>query len=236
MTGSPVPSSPVSIIIADDHPSIRYGIRSILEEVPFISGIDEADSGEAVLNLLQSKRYEIILMDIAMPRGDGIATTEVVTSEYPSTRVIALSMHKDERYVIEMFSKGAMGYLLKNAGRENIIEAICEVIAGNKYVSHEISQTMLANAVRTDAANNPNSRHAEDLREIIYLMCFEKTSKEIADIMCFSARTVEKYRQHINKLTGSKNIAGVLRYAIEQGIYNDIILKNKFSRHIKVVK
>jgi DNA-binding NarL/FixJ family response regulator len=232
MSATSIPTTPVSVIIADDHPSIRYGIRSILEDVKFISRIEEADSGEAVLALLSSNPFDVILMDIAMPRGDGLSTTGIIADTYPSTRVIALSMHKDERYVFEMFNKGAMGYLLKNSDREDIIEAICEVIAGNKYVSKEISQTMIEMLSSFDINSVRNAQHSGDLREIIYLMCFEKTSKEIADIKCLSTRTVEKYRQSINKLTGSKNVAGVIRYAIDEGIYNDIILKNKFESYL----
>jgi DNA-binding NarL/FixJ family response regulator len=227
------PKTPLSIIIADDHPSVRYGIRSILEDLDFISCIDGASNGSEVLTLLEEKPYDIVLMDIVMPGKDGLETTVIIKQKYPNVKIIMLSMHTEERYVIEMIAKGALGYLIKNADRDVIIEAIESVLEGNIYISKEISYSTFNNVVdHSKPGTKRNTLHDETLREIIFLLCLEFGSKQIADILCFSKRTVDKYRDHISDRIGTKNLAGIIKYAIEHGINEDVVLKNKFAKYL----
>ena len=226
----------ISILIVDDHPSVRYGIKSVLEDEPFTDVIAEAESGDQALELMKEKTFDIVFMDIAMKGGDGFESTAFITQTYPSTKVIAISMHQEERYVYEMFNNGAKGYLLKNADRDIIILAMQEVYAGRTYVSSELSFVFDKDKVASNSIQARTGGHSERLREIIYLMCFEKTSKEIADIMCLSPRTVEQYRRHINQMIGSVSVVGVINYANENGIRQDILLKNKFENKLNKSK
>lgn len=235
LNNRPLADHILTIIIADDHPSVRYGIRSILEDESFVDVILEAENGQQVIELLQKRSIDIVFMDIAMTGGDGFAATETICKLFPNTKVIAISMYREERYVREMFAKGAKGYLLKNADREIIIQAMKEVFHGGIYISKEIAHCISSDSGTAKTSTRKNN-HAERLREIIYLMCFEKTSKEIAGILFLSPRTIEEYRRQINEVIGSVSVVGVINYANEQGIREDILLEKKFDNHLKKPK
>jgi DNA-binding NarL/FixJ family response regulator len=224
---------PVSVIIADDHPSVRYGLRSILESLDFVKQIDDAKDGNEVLSILSFQPYDLILIDIRMPNLDGIETTKLILSRYPDTKIIALSMHSEERYVIEMMNAGCSAYVLKNAEKEEIFTAIKRALDGDRYLSKEFGNELAMKIISDDTpATKRKQRHEEDLREIIFLLCYEKTSADIADILFFSKRTVERYRLEINDKISTKNLAGIVKYAIDNGIYHDLLLNSKFSKII----
>jgi DNA-binding NarL/FixJ family response regulator len=222
-----------SIIIADDHPFLRFGLKSALEDLDFVSTIDEAGNGEEVISLLQKNHYDIIFMDIRMPGCGGIEATSKIKQSFPEVKIIVFSMYNEERYVVELFQKGASGYLLKNADREVIIEAIKEVSEGRLYFSKDISASIIQKlTLSLNKGSNYLNKHEEDLRAIIYLICLGKVSKQIADILCLSTRTVEQYRRFLNMRFGTKNAAEIVRYGMEHGIYEDEVLKSRFSKFL----
>lgn len=229
-----LPPKPLSIIVADDHPSIRYGLVSALQGLEFIQQIHSASNGQEVLKLMEKKEYDIILMDIRMPVMNGVETTEAIIKENPHAKIIALSMHSEERYVLEMFNKGALGYLIKNADREAIIEAILTVLEGDYYVSKEISQSVF-NKVKYKQVTPPTKKDNHDslLIDIIFLLSHDFITKEIADILNYGIRTIEDYRHEILKRLNVPGLAGVVNYANKHGIHDDVLLVKKFEKYLK---
>ncbi len=215
----------LDLILADDHPLFRHGLFSLLRSLPIIREIQQAANGKEVISLLEAKPFDVVLMDIRMKPLDGISTTELITKRF-DTKVIGLSMFGDRRYVQEMIRNGAVGYLLKNADKEEIIEALDTIRKGGTYYSSQVMQ-LLEQSKSISVKKQFLTTHEEKLREIMYLLCLEKSSKEIADILCLSKRTIDEYRQEISIITQSKNLAGVIKYALENEILEDEILKKK---------
>jgi DNA-binding NarL/FixJ family response regulator len=228
-----LPPKPLSIIVADDHPSIRYGLVSALQGLEFIQQIHSASNGQEVLKLMEKMEYDIILMDIRMPVMNGVETTEAIIKENPNAKIIALSMFSEERYVLEMFNKGALGYLIKNADREAIIEAILTVNDGHYYVSKEIPQSVFNKVKDKENVTSKKKNHEQLLIEIIFLLSHDFITKEIADILNYGTRTIEDYRHEILKRLNVPGIAGVVNYANAHGIHDDVLLKSKFEKYLK---
>jgi DNA-binding NarL/FixJ family response regulator len=228
----------VSIIIADDHPLFRDGISSALKDQSNISKITQAGNGNEVMKLLQDSHYDIVLMDIKMQPGNGIETTQKISRQFPNTKVIALSMYGDDRYIIEMFQKGAKGYLIKNTNKENILDAINKVMSGKIYIDSETTTPELLKSIQNITEDKihsivkPNAWE-ERMREIMFLMCHQKSSKQIADILNLSKRTIDTYRDKLLELTKSDNAAGIIVYAVDKGIKEDEMLHERFKKWLK---
>ncbi|MFZ7116733.1 MAG: response regulator [Bacteroidota bacterium] len=220
----------IKLIIADDHPIFRDGLNVVLKRHDFISKITQASDGLEVIRLLESEAYNVILMDIKMEPMNGVQATEIIRSRFPEVKIIALSMFGEERYINEMISKGASGYLLKNSDKSEIIQAIKNVIKGKTYFSKEVADFIVEKIVEEKSRNSETFRYSEDrMREVIFLVSHEKTSKEIATLMNLSVRTIDDCRIEVMKKTNSKSAIGVLKYAMQHGIFDDVILKGKFG-------
>jgi DNA-binding NarL/FixJ family response regulator len=224
------------IIIADDHPIFRAGINTALKGLPFISKVAEAANGEEVIKLLASEHFDVVLMDIKMEPMNGIRTTEVIRKRFPETKVIALSMHNEEEYILEIFEMGASGYLIKNADKEEIEMAIKEVMNGEKYFSREVSNTLLEHLHRLKGISNEPPEYdaiqKERIRDITFLICHEFSNQEIADTIFLSPRTIEGYRRQIFKATKTNNLVGLIKFSLENKILEDENLKKKFAKEI----
>jgi len=225
---------PLSIIIADDHPSICYGITSILQNLEFIKQVDCASNGIEVLKLLNKNTYDVIIMDIKMPHFDGLETTETVLKIHPKIKIIGLSMYTEEHDVNEMLKRGASGYLHKNANREEIIRAILAVHKGETYISEYVSsKTSVKKIEPTNVIFDIHDPHDACLLEILFLLSYDFSTKEIAHILNYSVRTVEAYRSQLSKRLGVRGLAGIINYAVDGGLRNDPGLKAKFEKQIK---
>jgi len=222
----------LKIIIADDHPVFRCGLEAALASIPNIAKIAQAANGEEVIRLLQIEHYAIVFMDIKMSPMDGIKTTDIIKKRFPKTKVIALSMHEEQDKIMSILDKGANGYLIKNADKSEIEMAINEVVAGKSYFSQQVSK-MLYDQINIQ--NNNGSKKGDVLandrfRDIIFLLYFELTSEEIAEAMFLSVRTIEDYRSQILDITNSHSTIGILKFAIERNLQNDIALKKKYEK------
>jgi len=221
----------LKIIIADDHPIFRKGIEASLKFSPGIKLITQASDGEAVLKLLEQDSYDIVFMDIKMSPMNGIKATEKIQERFPDVKVIALSMHDEEEYVVDILKKGAAGYLLKNADRAELLLAMRHVLAGESYFSKEISKLLQQKLnqllVEGELSPDVNLDH-QWIREFIFLICHEFKNNEIAGLLNKSTRTIEGYRNKIIRKTGSTNIIGVVKYGIAHHILDDTELKIKF--------
>lgn len=224
----------IKLIIADDHPLFRRGMETAVKSMPCISKVSQASNGEDVIKLLAHEHYDIVLMDIRMAPMDGVKATEIITAKYPKTKVIAISMYDDEKSILAMLDNGAVGYLIKNADRDEVEDAISEVMCGHTFFSKQVSEVLYQKRSQTikEKLSAPKivPLNKERLREVVFLICHEFTSEEIADILCLSTRTIETYRSRILGLTKSRSTAGIVKYSLDNGILNDPILKRKFAK------
>lgn len=212
----------VNIIVADDHQIVRDGVRSLLDDEPGFTVVGEAEDGEDVLEILKNRHADIIVMDINMPRMDGITCTRHVTKDYPATRVLALTMLMEDQHVKAMIQAGASGYIMKNSGRDELVNAIRLIMEGKHYFSDEATSAIMMDLVKpgpkekqeTDEQVPLTEREIEILRHIAQ----ELTNEEIGKKLFISRRTVDAHRRNLLEKTGSRNTAGLIKFAVKHGI------------------
>ncbi|MDO3626546.1 response regulator transcription factor [Mucilaginibacter sp. BT774] len=213
---------PINLAIADDHKIFRNGLKATLEDCPDFNLVIEASNGKELIGLLADRKPDIILMDIKMPEMDGMQTTAYVHEHFKDIKVLALSMHNEDKYIVDMMKAGASGYLLKNAEPEEIIDAISTVYNKGFYFNEHLSVTLIKQLVGPGSHSESGGQHAVDLNdreiEILRLVCQEYSNQEIADKIFLSVRTVEGYRARLFEKTGSKNLVGLVIFAIKRGI------------------
>jgi DNA-binding NarL/FixJ family response regulator len=207
----------VKIIIADDHKIMRDGLRNMLDKEPGMEVVAEAKNGREALRLAEQLRPDILIMDISMDDLNGIDATRSLVGKGLGTRVIALSMHADKRFVAGMFEAGAMAYLLKECSYEELIQAIRQVMSGRTYLCSMISGVMIRDYIQRMRRNEPSVLSPRE-KEILQLMAEGSTTKRIADQLKVSVKTVETHRQHVMEKLNIFSIAELTKYAIKEGI------------------
>lgn len=212
----------IKVIIADDHEVYRDGLRTMLSKNENIEVVGEAGDGNELIRITNRTNPDIILTDIIMPSMNGIEATKYLTQNVPAVSVIALSMFNEDNLILDMLEAGAKGYLLKNANKSEIIEAVKSVYHNTPYYCRSTSIKL----ARLIASSKFNPFHkVEKISfndkeiQIIRLICEELTNKEIANKLFLSIRTVEGYRQKIMEKTTAKTTAGIVIYAIKHGMY-----------------
>lgn len=213
---------PISILIADDHEIFRDGFRTMVKKFPELKLIGEAENGRNLVTLAQQLNPDVILTDIKMPKMDGVEATRELVSSKPGINIIALSMFDEDNLIIDMLEAGAKGYLLKNANKEEIIQAIRAVNNNNNYYCKNTSEKLLQLIAKSKF--NPykklvKPRFSEKEIAIIGLVCDQHSNKEIAEKMNLSIRTIEGHRERIEEKMDVHNTAGIVVYAIKNGIY-----------------
>ena len=219
----------LNVYIADDHQLFIEGIKALLRDVESIKIIGEAENGEVLLRLMERTPCDVVLMDINMPVLGGMDTTRRLREKYPDVKVLALTMFDDTLHISEMIKAGASGYLLKNAGKEELVNAITRVARGEKYVSNEVSVKIIEKMFTGDpaavATPQPGPvRKAELTRrelEIIRLIAKEHTNNEIAAILNNSPMTIITHRKNLLRKIGVKNTAGLIKYAMNHGLLDE---------------
>ena len=211
----------IQLIIADDHEVYRDGLRTLLEKQPFLKVIGEAANGKELVALCDAQLPDVILTDIMMPVMDGIEATSLLTKKYPAVRIIALSMFNQDNLILDMLNAGAMGYLVKNAHKSEILDAIQTVYRNGAYYCKTTSMKL----ARLIGSNMTGSRLKDRLffsqteQDIIRMICEDKRSKEIAEELHLSVRTVEEYRGRIKEKMAVKSSSGIVIYAIQNELY-----------------
>lgn len=208
---------PITVFLVDDHKLFREGLALLLENLAYIKEVKQASDGDEFLAELAKSEPELVFMDISMPNMDGIKATRIATTQHPDLKVIALSMFADEDYYTRMIDAGARGFILKNSGIRQVEECIQSVVSGNNYFSPEILSGIVKNISRK-ARTSRNSELSEREEEVLYRICQGLSNQEIADIFNISKRTVDKHRENLLLKTESRNTAGLVMYAIRQGI------------------
>jgi two-component system, NarL family, response regulator NreC len=213
--------SSVRVIVADDHTIIRSGLRLLLERESGYEVVGEALDGRQAVELAESTRPDVVMLDIAMPGLNGIEATRQIVAKLPKTGVIILSMHSDETYVLKALKAGARGYLLKDSAESDIINAIRAVNDGKAYFSPEISKMMADDYVRQ--LQQRGLEDSYDLltareREILQLLTEGKSNKEIAVLFNLSTYTVDTHRSNILQKLNLHSLPELILYAVRKGI------------------
>ena len=212
-------SNGTSILLVDDHALVRAGIRLLLERLAEVSEIAEAKDGREAVGLIREQPPDLVLMDIAMPGLNGLEATARITKEFPDVRVIVLSMYKNEEYVREAIKAGAAGYLVKSAAVVELERAIRAVTQGENYFSPSINARVVRNKsgrLSTDRALI--ERLTPRQREILQLVAERHSTKEIAQILNISVKTVETHRTQLMDRLAIHDVPGLVRFAIRAGL------------------
>lgn len=208
----------IKIHLVDDHSLFREGLKFLLSTCSFISEIHDSENGKVFLEKIETERPDIVLMDIEMPEIDGITASKRALEKYPDLKIIALSLYSDEEYYTQMIDIGVRGFVLKNSQFEDVQKAILEVQDGNNYFSQEILDRIIQNLYK-----KKDEKQVADLTdrevEVLYNICKGLSNQEIADQLCISKRTVDKHRENLLLKTDAKNTAGLVVYAIKNGIF-----------------
>ena len=211
----------VTIIIADDHRIFRKGLKSLLSEKEQIQVMAEADDGDEALEMARKYKPKIVIMDIGMPKMDGIEATRQIRERLPETEVIILSMHAKKAYIDQVLQAGAKGYVLKDSDEENLIAAINTVYNGGFYLDSPIADQVLSDYFG-GAAKREVKEQADPLsgreKEVLKLLAEGHSNQEVADILCISRKTVENHRAHIVRKTGVQGQVGLTKYAARIGL------------------
>lgn len=208
------------ILLADDHEVFREGLRSMIEKHDDLEVVGDAETGRVAVRMATQLKPDIIIMDIAMPDLNGIEATSQIRANVPETRVIALSMHSDKRFVTGMLRAGAVGYLLKASAFDEVIQATRTVMNNKHYVSGDIADTVVSDYVRqlTEAAPEQHAALSPREREVLQLLAEGHSTRKIAEALHISANTIETHRAHIMAKLGIKTIADLVKFAIREGI------------------
>ncbi|MGO8678541.1 MAG: response regulator [Limisphaerales bacterium] len=214
----PIPKTkrPIQLLVVDDHPVVRKGIISCLARSPNLQVVGEAGDGEAALGKARELAPDIVLMDVELPRMDGLAVTEVLRRERPGVKVLILSMHSDAQCVMRILKAGARGYVLKGASPEELVQAIERVEAGETVFSPEVARLALNQLVEGGAEEAAGELTARE-REVLVQIAGGLSNKEIAARLNLGVRTVETHRERIMHKLNIHSIAGLTKYAIGRG-------------------
>ena len=210
----------IKVIIADDHKIMRDGLKSMLEKQRDIEIIAEASNGRTTVELAIKLNPDVIIMDVSMPDMNGIEATRQIIGKSPKIKVIALSMHSDKQFILEMLNAGASGYLLKDCAFHELINAIHSVASNRSYLSPEIADIMIKEYKHVISKESLSvfSLLTSRERQVLQLIAEGKTTKEIAYTLKVSSKTIETYRQQIMYKLDIHSIAGLTKYAVREGL------------------
>jgi DNA-binding NarL/FixJ family response regulator len=210
----------VRVLLADDHPIVRAGIRAELVKIPGVEVVGEAHDGREVLELIRPLQPDIVFMDISMRGLNGLEATERVTKEFPQVRVIILSMHQNEEYFWHALKAGAAGYLLKKAATTELATAVARVLAGEIYLTKELSNRLVKKLPLQQIAHQktPLERLTFRQREILQLIAEGQTTKAIGLILKVSPKTVEYHRAKLMERLNIFDVPGLVRFALQSGL------------------
>lgn len=210
----------IRILITDDHPIFREGLRGLLEKEPDMEVAGEAGDGLEAVSLADDLQPDVIIMDLNLPEMNGIEATRIIKDKHRDIRVIALSMESDRRFIVEALEAGATGYMLKDAFFAELAGAIRSVAAGETYLGPKITELIIKDYMKRVPQNLPLTATllTPRERELLQLIADGKNAKEIASIFAISIKTIEVHRHNIMKKLNLYSIAELTKYAVREGL------------------
>lgn len=212
----------INILIVDDHQLILNGVKEMLKPIKHFKIIGTATNGQMAIQKALELNPDVIFIDVSMPVMNGVEATREITSKLPDVKILALTQHDENAYVVQILKAGAQGYMLKNSRREEFEEAINTVLEGKKYFSREISDRMLNELVSKQISSNQNTNDDIHLTkreiEIIQKIADDMSNQEIADELNISLRTVETHRRNLMQKLKVKSVVALLKYAAQRNI------------------
>jgi DNA-binding NarL/FixJ family response regulator len=211
----------IRVILADDHAMIRSGLKTLLREAQDIDVAGEAGDGEEAVRLTETLAPDVVVIDLSMPKMSGIEAIGVIRKRFPAVRILVLTMHENEEYILQIFRSGAAGYIVKSAGKDELMRAIRAVAGGESFFSSRVSELLYEGYVRreqgtgTEGTSIPLTRRE---REVLALVAEGYTNHEIGKKLFISHRTVDTHRTNIMQKLDIHDVAGLVRYAIEHDI------------------
>lgn len=211
------------IVVAEDHRLLREGLKALLNASEKYEIIAEAEDGLEAVRCVDKFKPDLILLDLAMPKMNGISAIKEIRSRFRETKILALTIHESEDYILEALKSGANGYCLKNAGRSELLLAIESVLAGRPYLSPGVSQKVLIGYLeerKTVKTRTSWDTLTQRERDVLKLVGEDYKNKEIADYLCISIKTVEKHRSNLMKKLDLHSVSSLTTYAIQKGLVN----------------
>ena len=210
----------IKILLADDHKITRDGLKALLENQDHLRVVGEAENGRQAVRLALDLEPDVIVMDINMPELNGIEATRQILAELPATKIIALSMYSDKRYVVGMLKAGVSGYLLKNCAFDELVAAISSVMKNQNYMSQKIAGTVMKDyaSILESSDSSPASKLTVREREVLQLIAEGLKTKDIAARIHVSVKTVETHRQQIMRKLNAKSVAELTKIALREGL------------------
>jgi two-component system nitrate/nitrite response regulator NarL len=208
----------IRILVADDHPVVRQGLQSCLARQDRLKVVAEAADGEEALQKALELTPDVVLMDISMPRRDGLAVTQVLRKQAPEIKILILSVHGNKEYIFRTIQAGAHGYVSKEAPPELLLRAIESVHRGETFFSPEIAQAALSQLVQNGGRKEPFAQLTDREREVLVLIAQGRSNKEIASHLGIGVRTIETHRERIMRRLDIHSVAGLTKFAIANGL------------------
>ncbi|HMQ48830.1 MAG TPA: response regulator transcription factor [Saprospiraceae bacterium] len=210
----------IKTLIADDHKMFREGLRAILEQESDIEVVGEAGSAREIFDLISKNQPDIVLLDITLGEENGVEIAKILREKYPKLRILVVTMHTESSYILKMLEIGAAGYILKDAGKVEVLNAIRSVSAGDSYFSQQASAIIIAflqNKLSPAVKRKDSVLLTRREIEVLKLIAGEYTNQEIADKLFISPRTVDTHRRNLLEKLRLKNTASLVKYAIQHG-------------------
>jgi DNA-binding NarL/FixJ family response regulator len=218
-----MPGDVIRVVLADDHAVVRAGLRAVLSPAKDIAVVGEASNGREAVAMVERLNPDVVIMDLTMPDMDGTAATKAILAKETSTRVLVLTMHAEEEYLLPLLEAGASGYLVKSAADTELVTAVRAIAHGDPYVSSSASQILIKGLTRKDPAQADQDRYnalTQRERDVLRLIAQGYSAPEIGEQLFISPKTVDTYKQRVNEKLGISHRSEYVDFALKIGILN----------------